>query len=204
MRIYGYERPWGGTTRLIVTIDNGCGEDCKRKTTIIDDWRRAKRTLDLLNKYPGLLEKEEFTSSEFYDIVNGERSKGWLLDVRNLKIFNMLSDNRNIRVRLGDYPNCNDEDMYPIFKKVREEKFKIETPKYNGMGTRYYFAVDEEGVEILEDYVNMFAPCLVAGVNNKILKEQEKLERLQKKIEQKTKKIANLLETKALLESGEI
>jgi len=204
MRTYDYGTGWGGFTELIVTINNNYDEDeCKRKKTTINDWRRAKQMLDLLNKYPELLETGEFTSKEFSDIVNGERSKEWLLDIRDLKIFNMLSNNNN-RVRLGDYPNGKDEDSYPIFKKVREENFKVKTPKYQGMGTRYYFAVDEEGVEILEDYVNMFAPCLVVRENNKILEEQEKLARLQRRIEKKTKKIAKLLEKKALAESEKI
>jgi len=205
MRTYDcVQNAWIGMPELVVTIEKSYNEeDCKKKTTSLGDWRRAKGILNLLNTYPELIEKEEFTANEFFDIVKHERSKGWLLDIRNLKIFNMLSNNNN-GVRLDEYPNGKDEDSYPIFKKVREENFKVKTPKYEGMGTRYYFAVDEEGVEILEDYVNMFAPCLIAREENKIEKEKAKLERLQKMIEKKKIKIANLLEVKAFVEKGEI
>lgn len=196
---------WTGTTKLVVTIDKSYNEeDCKEKTTSIGDWRRAKGILDFLNTYPELVEKEEFTANEFLDIVKHEHSKKWLYDIRTIKIYNMLNNDNKSKVRLGTWGYDSDkEDAYPIFKKVREENFKVETPKYKGMGTRYYFAVDEEGVEILEDYVNMFAPCLIAREENKIEKEKEKLARLQEMIEKKTKKIANLLKKKALLESGE-
>ena len=206
MRTYACEHDaWRGTTTLIVTIDKSYNEeDCREKATSMGDWKKAKRMLDLLNAYPELVEKEEFTAEEFLDIVNLERSKKWLYDIKDTKIFNMLSNNNNLKVRLSTCSRGSDEDVYPIFKKVREEKFKVKTPKYEGMGTRYYFAVDEEGVEILEDYVNMFAPCLIAREENKIEKERAKLERLQEMIEKKTQKIANLLEGKALLENGEI
>ena len=196
---------WTGMTKLVVTIDKSYDEeDCKEKTTSIGDWRRAKGILDLLDTYPELVEKEEFTANEFLDIVKYEHSKKWLYDIRTIKIYNMLSNDSKSKVRLGTCGCNSNEDAYPIFKKVREENFKVKTPKYEGMGTRYYFAVDEEGVEILEDYVNMFAPCLIAREENKIEKERAKLERLQEMIEKKTKKIANLLKEKALLENGEI